>query len=304
MKILLAVDGSAYSTWAAKTLATFQLAPESEVTVFSVVPEHTFLGGLTLDTLSGHAAAKNREEAKKAQEQRANELVQSAVGVLEAAGVKATGTVRRGKPAEEIIREADRTGADLVVLGAKGIDDNERFALGTVAQKVVKYAGCSVLLARKRVSSLQRVLLATDGSKYSDATSQFLFDLALPGDCDILVVTVLQSHNIATWMKTPTLDLETTQSILADLQKAEEEAAAELVDKTTRAFRQQKYRVSSMVRKGEPADEILAAASVLNPDLIVLGAKGLTGIERFLLGGVAQRVARYAKHSVLVVRQR
>lgn len=303
MKILLAVDGSAYSTWAAKTLTTLQLAPESVVTVLTVIPEHTFLGGLTLDTLSGGAAAKNREETKKAQEQRANDLVQSAVGVLEAAGIKAVGTVGRGKPAEGIIRKADRTGADLVALGAKGIDNNERFELGTVAHKVMKYAGCSVLLARKRVNSLQSVLLATDGSKYSDAASQFLLELALPGDCEILVIAVLQSH-IATWMKTPTLDFETSQKILAQLQKAEEDAAGSLVDKTKKAFRQRRYRASSMVRKGEPADEILATASVLNPDIIVLGAKGLTGIERFLLGGVAQRVARYAKHSVLVVRQR
>ncbi len=303
MNILLAVDGSAYSTWAAKTLTMLQLAPESVVTVFSVVPEHTFLGGLTLDTLTSGAAAKNREKTKKAQEQRANELVQSAVGVLEAASIKAEGTIARGKPAEEIIRKADKTKADLVVLGAKGIGNNERFALGTTAHKVMKYAGCSVLLARKRVNSLDRVLLATDGSKYSDAASQFLLDLALPGDCEILVITVLQSH-IATWMKMPALDFETNQKILAELQKAEEEEASGLVDKAKKIFKKRRYRVSSMVRKGEPADEILAIASVLNPNIIVLGARGLTGIERFLLGGVAQRVARYAKHSVLVVRQR
>ena len=303
MKVLLAVDGSAYSTWAAKSLTTLQLAPETVVTVFSVVPEHTFLGGLTLDTLSGGAAAKNRDETKKAQEERANELTQSAIAVLKEAGIEAKGVVGRGKPAEEIIREADRTGADLIALGAKGSDNNERFALGTVAHKVMKYAGCSVLLARKRLNSLQRVLLATDGSKYSDAASQFLLALPLPVECEIIIITVLQSH-IATWMKTPTLDFETSRKILAELQKAEEEAAGGLVDRSRKTFKQRRYRVSSMVRRGEPADEILAAASVLNPDLIVLGAKGLTGIERFLLGGVAQRVTRYAKHSVLVVRQR
>ena len=303
MKILLAVDGSAYSTWATKTLTALQLAHESVVTVFSVVPQHTFLGRLTLDTLSGGAGAKNREEAKKAQEQRANDLVQSAVAVLDAAGIKTEATVGRGKPAEEIIREAEKTGAELVALGAKGIDNNERFAMGTVAHAVMKYVGCSVLLARKPVDPLQRVLLATDGSCYSDAASQFLLDLALPGKCEVLVVTVLQSH-IATWMKMPSLDFETSQKILAQLQKAEEEAAGGLVDKTRRMFKQRRYRVVSMVRKGEPADEILATASMVNPDLIVVGAKGLTAVERFRLGGVAQRVARHARHSVLVVRQR
>lgn len=303
MKVLLAVDGSAYSTWAAKALTVLQPAPERVVTVFSVVPEHVFLGGLTLDTLSGAAAAKNRDQAKKAQEQRANELIQSAIAILEEAGIDAKGSVGRGRPAEEIIRQAEGTGADLIALGAKGTDNNERFTLGTVAHKVAKYAGCSVLLARKRMNSLQRVLLATDGSKYSDAASQFLQGLTLPAECEVVVVTVLQSH-IATWMKTPTLDFETSRKMLAELQKAEEEIGGGLVGRTRKAFKQRGYRVSSMVRKGEPADEILATASILNPDLVVLGAKGLTGIERFLLGGVAQRVARYAKHSVLVVRQR
>jgi len=92
----------------------------------------------------------------------------------------------------------------------------------------------------------------------------------------------------------------------SDIQIQAEEIlkAKKLLNETRKPFKEGGYRVSTMVLKGEPAEEILLAASTLNPELIVLGAKGLTGIERFLLGSVAQRVARFSPYSVLIVKQR
>jgi nucleotide-binding universal stress UspA family protein len=51
-----------------------------------------------------------------------------------------------------------------------------------------------------------------------------------------------------------------------------------------------------------PSQEILNEAEKTNPDLIVLGNKGTSGVTRFLLGSTAERIVRYAKCSVLVVR--
>jgi nucleotide-binding universal stress UspA family protein len=298
MKMLLAVDGSPYSTMATNLLTGMHLGTSSTVTVVGVVPEHTFLGGLTLDSLNGGPA---REQRRKAEQQRATELVQGAVDALKASGVATDQSVCRGEAAEEIIRKAQNIGADLLVVGAKGTDNMERFPIGNVAHKVVKYADCSVMLAKKWVTDVRRVLLATDGSDFSDAAARFLLELPLPAACEVVVISILQSH-IETWIKTPTLDFETNRSLLEQLRKAEEEAAASLVGEAKKLFRDRKYRVSSIIRKGEPAQEILSAAAILNPDLIVVGVKGLTGVERFLLGSVSQRVARHAKHSVLVVR--
>ncbi|MEJ2740285.1 MAG: universal stress protein, partial [Dehalococcoidia bacterium] len=63
------------------------------------------------------------------------------------------------------------------------------------------------------------------------------------------------------------------------------------------------YKVTPLLLKGEPAEERLNAAETLNPELIVIGARGLTGIEAFFLGSVSQRVARFSKYSVLIVRK-
>ncbi len=60
--------------------------------------------------------------------------------------------------------------------------------------------------------------------------------------------------------------------------------------------------LTTMAREGYPDEEILKAAAELPADLLVLGAKGASGLARFLLGGVAARVVRYAPCSVLLVR--
>lgn len=299
MKILLAIDGSEYSEMCAKMLKVFKLTPQTEVTVMTVVPEHVFLGGITIHMLRRGATAKG--QTREAQEQKAAELVKEAVELLKAGGVHAESVVRWGKPAEQILNEVGEMRADLVVIGARGAGEPHQFPLGGVAQKVMKYADASVLLVRDKPDKIRRVLLATDGSKYSEQAARFLLDLPLPRTTEVLLVTTLQSH-IAAWLKTPTLDLEANQQLLAKLQEAEEKKAWELLKATKGQFREKGYRVSSLLLKGEPAQEILFAASTINPDLIAMGAKGLTGVEAFLLGSVAQRVARFAKYSVLIGR--
>ena len=299
MKILLAIDGSEYSEMCAKTLKAFKLSTQTEVTVMTVVPEHVFLGGITIHMLRRGATAKG--QTREAQEQKAAELVKEAVEMLKTGGVHAESVVRWGKPAEQILNEACKMRADLVVIGARGTGYPHQFPLGSVAQNVMKYADASVLLVRDKYAKIRRVLLATDGSKHSDQVTRFLLDLPLPRTSEVVLVTALQSH-IAAWLKTPTMDLETNQQLLAKLQEAEEWKAWELLTKTKNQFKEKGYGVSSLLLKGEPAQEILFAASTINPDLIAVGAKGLTGVEAFLLGSVAQRVARFAKYSVLIGR--
>jgi nucleotide-binding universal stress UspA family protein len=60
--------------------------------------------------------------------------------------------------------------------------------------------------------------------------------------------------------------------------------------------------VESVVLRGSPAEEIIGFAERSNIDLIVMGTLGRTGITRFLIGSVAERVVRHSKKSVLVIR--
>ncbi|MDZ4230706.1 MAG: universal stress protein, partial [Dehalococcoidales bacterium] len=65
MKILLAVDGSAHAEIATRLLASLCLPSRTELGILTVVPEHTFLGGITLHKLND-APTKNRLQQQKA----------------------------------------------------------------------------------------------------------------------------------------------------------------------------------------------------------------------------------------------
>jgi nucleotide-binding universal stress UspA family protein len=300
VKILLAVDGSRYSEAAIGLVKALKIWRKAEATVLTVIPEHVFLGGHTLVDLLGRSAAL-KTQVRKAEEERALELLAKLSKSLATRGLKVETMVRRGSPADEIIKTCRNIQADLALVGLKGTSDTPEFLLGGVAHKVIKYASCSVLVAKKESKAVNRVLVPLDGSKHSDEVVQFLLRMPLPHHAEVLIMTVVQSF-AAAFVKAYTLDLERDKRIVAELQKAEEEAAARLIAEAENGFRRGGYRVSAIVARGDPSQEILREAARRNVDLIAIGAKGLTGVRGFLLGGVAQRVARYAKPSVLIVR--
>ncbi|MFC1934464.1 universal stress protein [Chloroflexota bacterium] len=312
MKILLVVDGSSYSDVAIKMLGALRLPAKTEVAILTVVPEATFLGGVTLDVIRGTSQA--RKKAHEEQQQKALELLQRIAGTLGEGKLKVETMVCWGNPAEVILQEAEEGKASLIVMGAKGLTDPLSFRLGSVALKVMKYATASVLLVRTKVATVaqeprkkdktatvSRVLLATDGSKYSDMVTHFLLNLPLPRQLEVIVITALQSH-LEAWMKTPTLDFRTNQELLDRLHTAEEAEARKITGKAEKQFQKSGYKTASVIVRGGAGECILAAAKEYSPDIVAVGSKGLTGIESFLLGSVAERVARYVNCSVLIGR--
>jgi nucleotide-binding universal stress UspA family protein len=297
MSILLVVDGSPYSDMATATLKALQLPRQTRVTVMTVVPEFTFLGGITLNTLRGAASTK-----KKTQQARAAELLSGPARLLRESNLKVDNLVRWGSPAEVILKVADKISASLVVIGAKGLTDPVSFRLGSVAYKVIRQTKASVLLVRKKISTtIKRVLLATDGSQGSDIAAQFLLNLPLPQQSQVILVTALQSH-AASLMKTPTLGLESDRQLLTALRAAEETQARRIIARSEELFQKKGYQTTSLSVRGGAAESILAAAKEHHPDVIALGSRGLTGLESIVLGSVAERVARYASCSVLIGR--
>lgn len=310
MNILLVVDGSSYSETAARILGALHLSGKTRVTVMTVVPEPTFLGGVTLDLIRGTSRA--RRKAREEQQQKATELLQRTVQNLGEGTFKVETLVHWGNPAEMILWAAEERSASLIIMGAKGLGNHPSFHLGSVALKVMKYANASVLLAKEaaitqtrtatpRRAGLSRIILATDGSRYSEATNRFLLDLPLPRPCEVIVITALQSH-LSAWVKTPTLDFQTNQELLAQLQTSEENEARKITDRVEKQFQAKGRKAVSVVMRGGAAECILAAAREYKPDIIALGSRGLTGIKSLLLGSVAERVTRYANCSVLIGR--
>jgi nucleotide-binding universal stress UspA family protein len=77
-----------------------------------------------------------------------------------------------------------------------------------------------------------------------------------------------------------------------------------MLERLGNRFARQGPAVDHVFAQGDPAEEILRAADPHRADLIAMGSKGLTGLERYLLGNVSRKVARHTSCSVLVVRSR
>jgi universal stress protein A len=144
MRILLAVDGSEPSEAAARLLAARPWPEDAIVRVLSVVhmaylPATPFL----VD------AGVNYQELQKPLLDLAEQVTDSTVAMLAARGLDAEKAVRRGDPRTQIIEEATTWRADLIVIGSHGRTGLERILMGSVAEYVVRHAGCSVEVARE-----------------------------------------------------------------------------------------------------------------------------------------------------------
>jgi nucleotide-binding universal stress UspA family protein len=228
----------------------------------------------------------------------AETLLAHAAAQLEGCGLSVQTDIVEGRPAEAVLAQTAAAPVDLIVIGAKGLSAPGAFHLGSTAQKLVEYADCSVLIARP-VERVQpwRVTLAADGSPQAQQAACFLCALALPQWAEVNVVSVAEA-TVGQPAGERRLAADVPAAVRqALLDAAEARAAAVMAD-----LRECGAQVRCLVRMGHPAAEILAAAQERDANLIVVGAKGQDGNDRFRLGGVAQKVASHAPCSVLLVR--
>ncbi|HEU5193091.1 MAG TPA: universal stress protein [Methylomirabilota bacterium] len=136
-----------------------------------------------------------------------------------------------------------------------------------------------------------RVLLATDGSEDAQAATGWLAGCALPEDTAVRVLTVLTLPPAA-------LDIPTVRDFQASLHRQ----GRALADGTCASLVGRVRTVEACVEEGDPREAIVRAAEEWPANLIVLGARGLSGMEHLLLGSVSLGVARHAPCPVLVVK--
>ena len=134
--MLVAVDGSEYGVEAVKAAA--KLAVErgiKTITLINVIPTVSSCTGVSL-------VGAPPEDIE------AWEVFEQPKALLKKAGVKAELLLREGDPAEEIVRAAQEEGFDLIVVGHRGLSPVKAFLLGSVSNRVVSHAPCSVLVVR------------------------------------------------------------------------------------------------------------------------------------------------------------
>lgn len=143
MKILLAIDGSPCSDQAVKEVCKRPWPEDSEVYVITVdAPLPT--------NLLGGASSGIFDELVKQQRSEATAYLTRAVATIrqESPSLRVRSMLLEGVPKEAIVSEAERYGADLIVVGSNGYGAVQRFFLGSVSLAVATHAPCSVLIVR------------------------------------------------------------------------------------------------------------------------------------------------------------
>jgi nucleotide-binding universal stress UspA family protein len=292
MKVLVATDGSKYGRWALNWVATLPLVEPPTVTALHV-----------LDSATLRLPFRTKLEIQRAEARSARTLMKA---TQQLASLKLTGTARRerGPAASTILKRAPKR-EGLLVVGSQGLDALDRFMLGSVSTKLIQHAPCPVLVVKGEAVPLRRIILATDGSAASAKALAFVLREFQPdrssGKDGHVPLHVSVIHVIPRRPLAP-IEIGTTVPWTKYRGLKVKEVGHRLVEQSAQKLITAGFLAEPLCQLGNPAGKIMTAASTQHADLIVMGAKGLADIDRFLLGSVSTRVVQHTHCAVLVVR--
>ncbi len=143
-----------------------------------------------------------------------------------------------------------------------------------------------------------KILLAVDGSEFSQAATQALISHMRREGAEVLVLRVLEPRIFSIPPQMAPGYAPEQDEIL----KAESQHAQESVNQASQSLRSAGFSVNTRIVEAEARNGILDIAAEWRADLIVLGSHGRKGFQRFLLGSIAEFVSRHAGCSVEIVR--
>jgi len=284
-KILCPVDFSPGSHRALQLAASVARDDSAEIVVAHAwyMPPIAFGGGVAMprDTMQYVVQDAERGLAEFARE-------------LTELGVKRVSTkLVNGVPWTEIVELAKHERCDLVVMGTHGRTALTRVLLGSVTEKVVRHAACSVLTIRPdaELPRLGHVLCPIDFSEASREAAEVAIDLAARHDGRVTLFHVIEI---------PTTIQGEPISMVGDLTTSAVNALDGWADELRRKATIPVLAQTEIGRAGSTLLGVIEKDPTVS--LVVVGSHGRTGIKRALLGSVAEKIVRHATCPVLVSR--
>jgi nucleotide-binding universal stress UspA family protein len=212
-----------------------------------------------------------------------------------------------GVPTVKFLKHAEEQKPDLIIIGAKGLRATTGILVGGVAQQVVEYAPCPVLVVRAPYHGLREVMVVSDGSSSSQHALEFMGKLPLPAGARLWVMHVLPPPPLSMlYMETPMgsapVAMLDSDQIAAQVAK-EQWAGQALLDGALATLQAAGKPATGILKRGDAATEIMAVARQQNIDLLVTGSRGHSPIREWMMGSVSRKLVHYSGCSVLVVRQ-
>lgn len=302
LRVLAAVDGSKHAEAAVEFLYALKFGEETEITLLTVVePVRTIYAAG--DPLLGPEVYRLMEEYLAAQEAEAAEYLSQLAARLREFGARTETLVLTGHPADEVVKVATERRADLVVMGARGLNPILSWLLGSVSHHVVRYAPCSVLVVKLRDGKAPipsghpwRILLAADPAPYSAFATDLVNRLPFSPDTEVRVLVVVQQ------LGRPKPEQAEVRQVWEAMAEAEERSAQALAERLAERLQARYPKAAAELRLGDPANEALKFAREWPADLVVVGARGTSARKDVPLGSVAVKILGHAPCPVLVAR--
>jgi nucleotide-binding universal stress UspA family protein len=297
-RILCPVDFSEFSRLALRRAIAIATPQAAAVTALHVVPVPSLLFVPAIDVNATMPLGLGPGEREALRQALARFVVaESRTGVPIDVEVVEAPTVHG-----EIVAQAGRLEADLIVMGTHGRSGFERLMLGSVTEKVLRTARQPVLTVGLHdgeggdtAASFAQILCAVDFSDCSIAALRYAFALAAGSGAHLTAVTVVEWQPFG-------YDPLVGVTDLTGFHEAAERTALEHLRKVVAGLTVEGVDVEETVASGKPHHEILRLAAERQADLIVLGIHGKNPVDRLLFGSTAEPVVRRASCPVLTVR--
>lgn len=198
-------------------------------------------------------------------------------------------------PVNDVVSLCEEKEIDLIVITSHGASGWIKFFLGSNTEKILKMSRTKMLVLKakeNKIPEFKRILIPLDGSKRAESALPHALDIAPGGDAVITLV------GVSVTFKGHAFEGDIKLHVEPDRKKIQEylESQAEWLSN-------QGYSVSTVVRRGEPHEEVLAQAAEEDADLILMTSQGRTGFDFWRYGSVAERIVSQSDCSVLILKE-
>ena len=294
-KILIPLDGSRTAE---------RVLPFARVLAGTLKIPIELLEVVDVSAVSAHIAADKAryldaliEEGERASREHLKEVA------VEFPGIKVSCTVERGNPAEVIIERSAADKGTLIAMATHGRSGVTRWMMGSVAEKVLRGSESPMFLIRADEDAkadggamIKSIVVPLDCSELAESVLPTVVEIAKSLDLDVVLC---RAYELAASAYYGSEDyLPNYDEILLNLKK---EVEGYLVNKASSLKTAGLTRVSWIALPGSGADDIVRYSREHPDALIAMCTHGRSGVRRWVLGSVTERVVRHSGDPVLVV---
>jgi nucleotide-binding universal stress UspA family protein len=229
----------------------------------------------------------------------AEALLVEQLDALARSGVTPRAVVRLGTAVEELLAEVQRWPDPLLILASHGRGGLGRAVLGSVADRVVRAGVCPVLVVRAGGAPFERLthlLVPLDGSPVAERALPYAVALARKAGACLTLVRVAETHReLLVEFRGRRLAADVAERMAG----LEREASAYL--EAVRAQLPSDLVVRTLTVSGDPKRQLVTVIERERPDLVVLTTHGHSGVQRWLIGSVTERLLTTTRVPLLVV---